>query len=130
MPVPVSALTAAACALLLVALSLRISFLRMTLKVSLGDAGQPALLRAVRAHANAAEHVPIFVLLALAYELTRGSDAVVIATTGTFVAARLLHAAGMLGRGLHLARMAGAVLTNLAQAALAVALPWALLGTR
>ena len=122
MAIPVTAALAAFCGLLLVGLASRVSWLRFSLKIPFGDGGNPALMRAIRTHGNTAEHAPIFLLLALAWELTRGSTALLAAVGALFVVSRLLFAAGVLGRGLHLLRMAGAGGTYVAQLVLAVAL--------
>lgn len=122
MAIPVTAALAAFCGLLLVGLASRVSLLRLRHKVTFGDGGNPALLRAIRTHGNTAEHAPLFLMLALAFELARGSTGVLIAAAALFVLARLLFTVGVLGRGLHTLRMAGAMLTYVAQALLAVAL--------
>jgi hypothetical protein len=79
-------------------------------------------MRAVRVHANTAEHAPIFVLMALAYELARGPTGFLVAIAGAFALARAGFAAAILGRGLHRLRMGTALLTYLTQALLALAL--------
>ena len=122
MAIPVTAALAAFCGLLLVGLASRVSFLRFTLKIPFGDGGNPALMRAIRTHGNTTEHAPIFLLLALAWELTRGSTALLAGVGALFVVSRLLFTVGVLGRGLHLLRMAGAAGTYVAQLVLAVAL--------
>ena len=122
MAIPVSVTLAAFCGLLLVGLAFRVSLLRMRHKVAFGDGGNTELMRSIRAHANTAEHAPIFLLLALVYEILRGPGDFLIATAVVFVLARLAFTAGLLGRGLHRLRMAGALFTYLAQAALAAAL--------
>ena len=122
MAIPVTVALAAFCGLLLVGLASRVSMLRVRHKVTFGDGGNPALLRAIRTHGNTAEHAPLFLMLALAWELARGSGAFLIGAAALFVLARVLYTVGVLGRGLHLARMAGALFTYLAQALLAGAL--------
>ena len=122
MAIPVTAALAAFCGLLLVGLATRVSMLRMRHKIASGDGGNPALMRAIRTHGNTTEHAPLFLLLALAWELTRGSSPLLIGAAATFVLARVLFTVGVLGRGLHLLRMAGALLTYLAQFALAAGL--------
>ena len=122
MTIPATAALTGFCGLLLVALAARISQLRMRHKVAFGDAGNTELMRAIRLHANTAEHAPIFILLALVYELTRGTTTLLVATATVFVLARLAFTVALMGRGLHLARMAGAMLTYLTQAVLALAL--------
>ena len=127
MAIPVTAALAAFCGLLLVGLAGRVSFLRLTLKIPFGDGGNPALMRAIRTHGNTAEHAPIFLLMALAWELSRGATGLLVAAAALFVLARLLFTAGVLGRGLHLLRMAGAGLTYAVQLLLAGALALAAL---
>jgi uncharacterized membrane protein YecN with MAPEG domain len=127
MPVPVTAILTAVLGLLMVSLATRISMLRMRHKISLGDGGNPEVLRAVRAHGNTAEHVPIFLLLALVYELSEGGDSFLIGVAAVFVLTRGLYTIGLLGRGFHRLRMLGALLTYLSQAALALGVLWSVL---
>ena len=122
MPIPVTVSLAAFCGVLLVALASRVSVLRFRNKIPFGDGGNPALMRAIRTHGNTAEHAPIFLLLALAWELARGPTGFLVGMAVLFAVARLAFAAGVLGRGLHLWRMIGAGLTYLAQLVLALAL--------
>jgi len=122
MAIPVTVALAAFCGLLLVGLASRVSMLRMRHKVPFGDGGNPALMRAIRTHGNTAEHAPIFVLLALAYELSRGATGLLLGVAALFAVSRVLFTIGVLGRGLHLWRMAGAGGTYFAQLLLALAL--------
>ena len=122
MAIPVTAALAAFCGLLLVALASRVSWLRFTLKIPFGDGGNPALMRAIRTHGNTTEHAPIFLLLALTWELSRGGGAFLAGVAVLFVASRLLFAAGVLGRGLHVLRVIGASGTYVAQLLLAAGL--------
>ena len=122
MAIPVTAALAAFCGLLLVGLASRVSYLRFTLRIAFGDGGNPALMRAIRTHGNTTEHAPIFLLLALAWEVARGSTAFLVGIAALFVVSRLLFTVGVLGRGLHVLRMAGAGGTYVAQFVLAVAL--------
>jgi len=127
MAIPVTAALAAFCGLLMVALASRVSWLRFSLKITFGDGGNPALMRAIRTHGNTAEHVPIFLLLSLAWELSRGGGAFLTGVAVLFAVSRLLFAAGVLGRGLHLLRMIGAGATYIAQVLLAAGLALAAL---
>lgn len=122
MAIPVTTALAAFCGLLMVGLATRVSMLRVRHKVPFGDGGHQDLMRAIRTHGNTAEHAPLFLLLALAFELARGATPFLAGVAGTFVLARLLFSAGVLGRGLHQLRMAGAGLTYLTQLLLAAAL--------
>lgn len=67
--VPTTSLYAALLALLFCALSVRVVVLRTQLETSLGDAGDGRLQRAIRAHGNFAEYVPLALLLLLLLEL-------------------------------------------------------------
>lgn len=128
MAIPVTAALTGFCGALLVGLAARVSMLRVRHKVTFGDGGNPELMRAVRVHANTAEHAPIFILLSLVYEFTRGSTTFLTVIVTAFVLARVAFTAGVLGRGLHPLRMAGATATYVTQAALAVALLFHVLG--
>jgi uncharacterized protein len=110
MPVPITALYTGILALLLLALALRIIRLRWKLRVGIGDGGDRAMLRAIRVHANATEHVPIALLLLLVAELNHTSPSLLQGCGSVLVIARVLHARG-LGRsaGASWPRMAGTV---------------------
>lgn len=59
----VTPIFAAVLLLLVTLLAMNVSMLRMRHKVSLGDGGNKALTRAIRAHANALEHSLPFIFL-------------------------------------------------------------------
>ena len=54
---------AALLAILFVLLSIRTIRLRRSLKIAVGDAGNPKMLRAMRVHSNFSEYVPLSLLL-------------------------------------------------------------------
>ena len=60
---------AAILALIFVALSVQTLRLRRKLKIAIGDAGNEAMLRAMRVHANFAEYVPSCLLLLMLAEM-------------------------------------------------------------
>lgn len=124
MHIPATAVLTALCALLLVFLSTHISVLRVRHKVSIGDGGVNPLLRAVRLHGNTAEHVPIFLLLSLVYELSVGTTTFLLAVSASFVLGRLLFTWGMLTKTFTRRRQIGAMATYLTQLILALALLW------
>jgi uncharacterized membrane protein YecN with MAPEG domain len=64
---------------------------RIALKIALGDGGESALARVIRGHANAAETIPVTLVLLTLIALA-GSPAWVV---------HILGAAFTLGRGLH-----------------------------
>ena len=78
-------------ALIFLVLSYRVVQLRGPGGPSLGDGGNPLMLRRIRAHANFAEYVPLIVLMIGMLELS-GMPAYVLHGMGiTLVVARLLH---------------------------------------
>lgn len=117
----VSLYTAGALGLLLVGLAARVSQLRFQHKISYGDGGNPALLRAIRVHGNTAEHAPLFILLVLVFELGRGNQTFAAIVASAFVVSRLMFAVGVLARGLNILRVAGAALTYALQLLMAIA---------
>jgi uncharacterized protein len=78
-------------ALLFLALCLRVSSLRGSKRTSLGDGGDPVLMRAIRGHANFAEFVPLILLMMALLELSKFSLYLLHAMGITLVLARLLH---------------------------------------
>lgn len=87
---------------------------RTKLKISIGDGGNTDMIRAMRGHANFAEHVPLALILMICMALA-GAPAMAIHAMGiALTAGRILH-------GLHFSkpnqpgwqRMAGAGLSQL-----------------
>lgn len=95
--VPVTALYAGLCVLLLLVFGGLISRQRMKLKVSFGDGGQPPLTRAVRVHGNAVEWMLPMLLLLLIAELNHASHLLLHVCGLAFVLARITHAVGLSG---------------------------------
>lgn len=114
-------LFAALLLLLVTLLAVNVSMLRMRLKISLGDGGDKTMNKAIRAHANALEHSLPFILLLLFREQQVGCARGLTAIAITFVVARVLHAAGMLG-GPFILRRVGASVTLVLELWLALAL--------
>ena len=86
---------AALLGLVFVALSVRALTLRRTLRVIVGDGGNPQMLRAMRVHANFAEYVPISLLLLYLLELQGAGAAFLHASCLALLAGRLVHAWGV-----------------------------------
>jgi len=78
-------------AILFFVLSLRVVKLRGH-GASLGDGGNPLLLRRIRGHGNFAEYVPFILLMMAMLELGKFSIYFLHAAGITLVVARLLHA--------------------------------------
>lgn len=125
--IPATALAAAVLGLLVVVLAARVSVLRVRHKVSLGDGDNRDLARAIRAHGNTVEFVPLFLIMLLAYELIIGPCLWASIVAAGFVAGRVLFAWGMWRRALSRSRQLGAALSYLAIIAMAVLLVLAVL---
>jgi len=87
-------LYAALLALLFVGLSVRTLWLRRRLKISVGDAGNKAMLRAMRVHSNFAEYVPLSLLLIFFVEGTGANPLFVHALGISILVGRVSHAYG------------------------------------
>jgi uncharacterized protein len=126
-PMPyITALYAGLVMLLLLLLALPVSRLRGKLGVGLGDGGNPALARAIRAHANLSEWGAPVLLLMLVAELNRAPTVLLHAAGIVLIVGRLLHAAGLSRRGgASFGRMYGAGLTWLVLIVLAAWDIWA-----
>lgn len=96
MPFPaVTALYAALCALLLLGLTVQVILHRRRSKIGLGDGGDRGLLKAIRAHGNATETIPIQLILLLLLELSGLASAVLHGLGAAILLSRLLHAFGL-----------------------------------
>lgn len=108
----VTPLYAAVLVLWFVVLSLHVIRCRRDARVSLGAGGNSGLERAIRAHANFAEYVPLALLLLLVLELSRFSIYWLHVIGATLVVARLLHGYALAFRGsFRFGRVWGAALT-------------------
>ena len=127
MLLPITLTIAGAAALLHIWLSMRVSRLRRSLRISVGDDGNAAIRTRMRAHANFAENVPIFLILLALIELARGSSIYLWGAAILFIVGRILHAFGMDRPGANPLRLAGIALSwlvLLALAAWAISLPY------
>ncbi len=97
MSVTLTALYAAVLALIIVALAINVTVHRVKLRVSLGDGGNPQMLRMMRLHGNAVEYIPIAVLLMLTYEIGGGSRYLLHAAGIALITGRLIQVAAMWG---------------------------------
>jgi uncharacterized membrane protein YecN with MAPEG domain len=93
---PVTTFYAAILGILLVVLSDLVSRNRKKAKISLGSSGDPILERAVRAHGNFVEYVPLALILLLLLEGQAAAPWMLHALGGTLLAGRLLHVYGMI----------------------------------
>jgi uncharacterized protein len=111
---PVTALLAGFFALMTVALSAPVSLRRRQLQVTFGDAGDEVLRRRIRAFGNFIEYAPLAILLVGLVEFAQGTTTFVRLLAGTLLAARLLHAWGMLYSPRPVARAVGMTIQHLA----------------
>jgi uncharacterized membrane protein YecN with MAPEG domain len=103
--IPVTLLYGGLTALLLTLLGLAVSLGRLGAGAGVGAPLEKDLVRRVRAHGNAAEWVPPGLLLLLLLELSGVGSLALHLLGGTFLAGRVLHAAGVY-------RRVGALLTG------------------
>ena len=125
MPPVITPLYAVALTALFITLSLRVIALRRSGRVSLGDAGDPALLARIRAQGNCAEYAPLGIVLLLLAELAGAAPALLHLSGLLLLVGRICHAWALSGSGRFWARSAGMLMTFAALAlSAALALPW------
>jgi len=100
--------------LLVLALAINVSRLRIKHKVSLGDGDNKCLMAAIRAHCNALEQLPIFAIVMIALTFLGASTILLSTLVIGFSLARIFHAYGMLYR-VFIARRIGAGFTYVFQ---------------
>lgn len=122
------ALFTAANGLLVLILALHVSRLRIVKRIPYGGGGDTGMNQAIRAHANALEHVIIYGLMILALSLVSAPAKLLAVLVLVFTLSRLIHAYGMLARTFN-ARRLGAGITYLCEIAAVIALGIQLLTT-
>lgn len=122
MLVPVTAIYAALLAAFLVILLFPVIKLRNSLRVGLGDGAKSELQQAMRAHGNAAECIPIFLVLLAIFESNHGPRLALHIFGAVYLLARLAHAAGLYATsGASKGRVGGMVVTIMVLLLLAIA---------
>ncbi|HEY6661979.1 MAG TPA: MAPEG family protein [Sphingomicrobium sp.] len=122
-PVPVTLATAAAAVFLNIWLGSRIVGKRREHGVKIGDGGNEAVLRRMRAQANFIEHAPFFLILLGGLELSGANRLALGAIAAAFILARIAHGIGMDGPHVYRWRSVGMIVSALAGVLLAL---WAL----
>ena len=107
MILPITLTIAAAAALLHVWLATRVSQVRRHFKIGVGDGGNDALARRMRAHANYIENMPLMLILLFLLELATGGSLWLWGAALLFILARISHAFGMDRPGANRWRVAG-----------------------
>jgi uncharacterized membrane protein YecN with MAPEG domain len=95
MPLQLTALYAAILALIVVALGINVTVHRVKLQVSLGDGGNPQMLRMIRLHGNAIEYLPLALVLMALYELNGGWHWAINVVGIALIAGRLIQTLAM-----------------------------------
>jgi uncharacterized membrane protein YecN with MAPEG domain len=108
--------------LVLVVLIVLVVRQRRQLKCAIGDGGHPTLVRAIRAHANAVEVMPM-ALIGLVALASAGASTFVVHLLGCVLTlGRCLHAYGLSNsEGTSFGRMAGMLLSLVALIGIAIA---------
>ena len=102
-----SAYIAAVLSLLLIALSLNISRLRLAHKISFGDGGIKELTLATRAHGNSIEQSLVFIVLLYFMETASAASTQVALMLGiAFIVARIVYCMAMFTRRLLIRQIA------------------------
>lgn len=121
----ITGLYAALVALLMMGLAIRVIRLRRRTSIGLGDGGNRAVACAARAHGNAAEYVPLALILLLVLELNQTLPMLLHVFGIVLVIARVAHAIGLSQTpGVSAGRAIGAGLTLLVILAMAAMLIW------
>ncbi len=113
MYLPISLASAAAAAFTNIWLSMRIGQVRHAKKISVGDGGDEALIRRMRAQANFIENAPIVLVLITVIELSRPINPWLAGIALVFALARVAHGVGMDGGTFKVGRMIGTLVTML-----------------
>ena len=123
MSLPITSLTALAAALIILILTARVIVLRRRDGVVLGDNGDKVLTKAIRGQANAAEQLPIALILLALAELQGAAPVLLIPLALTLITGRVMHAVYFAVDGTNWRlRFWGMLLTLLAQGGLILAL--------
>lgn len=121
----VTGIYAALGALLLLVLAVRISLARRAAHVGIGDGGNHELNKRIRAHANAAEYLPVALLLLLLLDLGQTPPLWLHLFGVALIVGRVLHAIGLSRTaGESFGRLVGIALTWGVMLVMAVLLLW------
>jgi hypothetical protein len=126
----ITGIYAAITALLIVIFAVRVTLRRRALGIGIGSGGDAVLAQRIRVHANAAEYVPLALVLLLILELNQTRPLLLHVFGCLLVIGRLLHAFGLSSSpGLTPGRAIGMTLTWLVIVVMALLLLWQALGT-
>ena len=123
MTLPITALYTGFFLLLLLVLAIRVVMWRRRAQIAMGDGGHKELRKAIRAHGNAAEHIPLVLLGLAVLELNGAADWSLHLYGSVFFIARSLHAVGLAQpRSVNAPRQVGVLITWLVMLAMGIQL--------
>jgi len=112
MHAPITALYAGLLGILMLILAFRVVAVRRVTAIGLGDGGDALLLSRIRIHGNAAEYVPLALILMLILELNGGSARWLHVLGIALLVGRVAHVQGLSqSTGTSAGRFVGNVLT-------------------
>lgn len=121
----ITGIYAALSALLIIVLAFRVIVRRKSERIGIGDGDDRELAKRVRAHANAAETLPIGLILLLVLEWNQTMPWILHLFGIVLLLGRLLHAYGMsISSGASMGRILGMSLTLAALVGMSVLLLW------
>lgn len=120
MILPLTLIIAGAAAILNIWIAARIGKVRVSEKIMIGDGGNQTLAARMRAHSNFVEYTPFFLILLALVELAAGQPLWLWAVAILFILARIIHVFGMDRPGANPLRGAGAAISALILAGLAL----------
>ena len=95
MQLPLTSMIALALSLLMIGLAFRVARLRVRNRIGLGVGGNKTLARAMAAHSNAVENIPLTLILFALAEFQGANTLLLGICGGTFILARILNAIGV-----------------------------------
>jgi hypothetical protein len=95
MTLPITALTAAICAIMLLITAIDTVRQRLRAKAAFGDGGDATLISASRSHGNLAEHAPLAVILIGLLEQSGAHHWTLTGIAVLFLFARMMHIIGL-----------------------------------
>lgn len=95
MTLPITALTAAICAIMLLITAIDTVRQRLRAKAAFGDGGDAKLVSASRSHGNLAEHAPLAVILIGLLEQSGAHHWTLTGIAVLFLFARMMHIIGL-----------------------------------
>jgi len=118
---PVTSVVALILSLLIIYLALKVVSCRRKYRIGYGDAGNKELSKAISAHSNAIENIPLALLLLLLLELNKANEILLLLLGGCLVVARIVQAFGLLkSLGVSFGRTYGTMLTWILMIVMAV----------